>query len=149
MADDNSKHLAIIGIAFFFFLLCSKVAWQEISHYFWGNVTYAMVTDVSEARSTSRRGTDMVKIDYQYVTEDGDEREGSDKVELDWDPPEYGLQISYLDGANERSKIHGVVNYFAVICFLGCGVVVCVLGLRLWLLFRNAPAKKTRYGSRR
>lgn len=135
--DDNSNQFMIIGVAFIFFLLCSKVGLQEINHYCFGNITSAAITEVSEVKSTSRRASDRIEVQYVYVTNEGEERQGTDEVDVDWEPSEDGFQISYLDGAADRSKIHGVVNYFAVICFLGCGAVFSILGLRMWLRSRR------------
>ena len=119
--------IAFAGAMIFF--ISAFFAFQELRYAIWGKVTSA---DVSEAKLVEHDGAQKLIVKYSFQEEGGTRRTEKDEVGLDWEPPAGDkLQVDYLPGVKDRSRIAGNRNTLMLYIFLGsllfCLITIAVL----------------------
>lgn len=139
--DDEVKRFKQIMAAGFLFLISMYLSYQEFKYFIWSEVTIGQVARVFETKS-SRRSPRKWAVEYAYVDNKGEHHRERDDIPISWPSPQEQVDIQYLPGVHNSSRIRGNTHQFAVWMFGGS---LAYLGYALYQLIReaNEPIART------
>ncbi len=136
------KWILAAGLIFLFSMYYSYL---ELKYKIWGATAQATVTRTFESVSSGRRGrsTPMLAVEYTFTDSKTGARNERDDVSMDWPVPQGTVEVEYLPGVVDSSRLKGHSNSFAVWMFFGSLAWVSFSIYRL-AQEANAPIKKSR-----
>lgn len=124
------KHLMVAGVVF---LVSGYIAFSELRYAIWSKTAEATVTKTHETASTGRRRTPLLAVYYSFSEADGTGRSERDDVPVDFPvDPNGKIQVQYLPGVTDSSRLVGHSGMGAVYLFLGCCVWLAIAGFQAW-----------------
>ncbi|MCA9018312.1 MAG: hypothetical protein KDA77_23525, partial [Planctomycetaceae bacterium] len=124
------KWILAAGVAF---LVTGYLSFQELKYAVWGTTTEATVTRTFETSTGSRRRSKMLlAVEYTFTDKEGQSHNERDDVPIDWPTPGPKVNIQYLPGVEDSSRLEGHSSKVAVWMFLGCCVLLGFAGFKLY-----------------
>ncbi|MFK7778754.1 MAG: hypothetical protein QM501_11670 [Gimesia sp.] len=137
--DDEEEELAklkwilIAGIAF---LVTGYLSFQELKFAVWGTTAEANVTRTFETRASRR--SRLLAVEYTFTDKEGKHHSERDDVPIDWPTPGPKVNIQYMPGVEDSSRLEGHSSKIAVWIFFGCCVWLGYSGFQLYQLASEA-----------
>jgi hypothetical protein len=109
------------------FLFSTYYSIREFKFFLFGETASATVTRTFETRTVRTRGpgTQVLAVEYTFTTTAGEQLSERDDIPIDWPVPEGTVEIEYVPGSANSSRIVGnrrllpVWIFFGTLCFLG------------------------------
>jgi hypothetical protein len=121
-------------------------AFREIRFSIFGATAEATITNVKEYDDVGRRGRKNPKLAvyYTYTDKDGQTHQERDAVPLDW--PDFGpiVNVEYLPGVEDSSRLEGHSSKVSLWMFLACCVGVGFVGYKLHRAVTDPPSGRKR-----
>ncbi|HVW02198.1 MAG TPA: hypothetical protein VHB77_17735, partial [Planctomycetaceae bacterium] len=122
------KLLLVVVLAF---LASAYFSFKEMRYAFWGKAINARLLDVQQA--TGNRGRKRIVVEYEYVDGQGTVRRERDELSrLAHIPVSEFVEIQYVPGVEDSSRLTSSANWYAVYIFLAMIVALIVAIVMLW-----------------
>lgn len=138
--DEELRKFKRIIIAIALFFICGWFAVGELRYMAFGNTADATVTELFETKKSRRWSQySMLAVRYSFTDEDGTTRTERDDVPLDWEPADGSTlavgsktPVEYLPGVEDKSRLSGNGDTFALVIFLIALAAIAAFGVWLW-----------------
>ncbi|QDT89628.1 hypothetical protein [Gimesia algae] len=134
--DEELKKLKWILIAVVAFLISGYLSFKELKYTVWGATTEATVTNTFDTAESRRKP--LLAVEYTFTDEDGKHYSERDDVPIDWPVPGPTVNVQYLPGVEDSSRLEGHSSKVAVWVFLSCCVLLCFAGFKLYQMASEA-----------
>ena len=134
--EEELKKLKWILIAVVAFLVSGYLSFKELKYSVWGARAAATVTNTFET-AASRRNP-LLAVEYTFTDKDGQQHSEWDDVPFDWPVPGPMVNVQYLPGVEDSSRLEGHSSKVAVWVFLGCCVLLGFAGFKLYQMASEA-----------
>lgn len=132
------------------FLMSTYFAWEEFCYIILGKRATAKVERVIETVNESRRGRPLYGVEYCFEDDVTNEsRIERDDIPKSWKKPLGTIEVEYLPGHPDWSRIAGNRHYLSLLFFLVCLVVVGAYGIYLFREARQAVRESELHEARR
>lgn len=122
------KLLLVVGAAF---LASAYFSFEEMRYAVWGQAMSARLIEVRQA--TGSRGRQQIIVEYEYVDAQGTVHRERDELSRSAHiPVGEVLDIQYVPGVNDSSRLLTSANWFAIYIFLGMVAAASVALVLLW-----------------
>jgi hypothetical protein len=132
------KWLLGFGLAF---LVSLWFAVGELNYAVRGTTVDGSITSAEEVVARGRRGreTQKLQVRYRFTDAAGNQRDGVQSVNADWDGPRSGtVPVRYLPGVDGGSRIADQTNVFGLVIFGVLFAILLAWGIKFWLDVRAA-----------
>lgn len=135
--EDELRQFKRIMIAVVCFLISAYFSYQELKYAVWGTMAEATVTRTFETADMGRRGRRQPRLAVEYTFTDvrTGPRSERDDVSIDWSVPQGTVDVQYLPGVPDSSRLKGNSSQIAVWIFFAC---LAWLGYSGYQLYREA-----------
>lgn len=129
MDRDDLGAVKRIGFAGLAFLLSAYASWKEVKFMMWGATATAEVVSVQE-ETGGRRRRSYLAVEYRFTEADGTSRSEKDDVPTSYEVTAPGtVNVQYLPGVADSSRLEGTANNTALFVFVGS------IGWVAWTLY--------------
>ncbi|QDT35072.1 hypothetical protein [Thalassoglobus polymorphus] len=120
--EEELKSFKRILFATVLFLISTYFAFKEVKYIIFGKTATATVQRVFETEERGRRGRKrkLLAIEYSFMDESGRSHSERDDVAVSWGDPGKSVEVEYLSGVEDSSRLHGHSNKTSIWIFLGC-----------------------------
>lgn len=148
MVDEQEElaKLKWILIAGIIFLISAYYSYQELKYAVWGATAEANVTRTFNTAESSRRGRrkNLLAVEYTFTDRDGKQHSERDDIPRNSPTPGPKVNVEYLPGVEDSSRIEGYSSKVAVWIFLGCCILLVFAGFKLYQMASEAVDGKPR-----
>lgn len=134
--DAELKKMVWILIVVVAFLVTGYLSFKELKYAVWGATAEATVTNTFDT-SLGRRSP-LLAVEYTFTDKDGQQHSERDDVPIDWPEPGPKVNVQYLPGVEDSSRLEGHSAKVAVWMFLGCCVLLGFAGFKLYQMASEA-----------
>lgn len=144
MDEEVTKFKWLLG-AGMIFLISAYFSLNELRYAVFARTVEARVTNVRETQSVGRRREPRLSIEYNFTEAGGATRSERDTVPVDWPVSSDGtIQIQYIPGVANASRLSGRGSWIAVAMFLASLIAIGVLLYKLHLEAHAPVRPRTR-----
>lgn len=144
MDEEVAKFKWLLG-AGMVFLISGYFSLNELRYALFSRTVEARVTNARATQSVGRRKEPRLAIEYNFTEAGGATRSERDTVPVDWPlSPDGAIQIQYIPGVANASRLSGRGSWNAVAIFLASLVAIGVLFYKLHLEAHAPVRPRTR-----